>query len=108
MIDVSDMHIWDEVRPWLTFLYVVEEKRSRGIGKSLVGHVVQYVREHTFFESMYLWAGDDGLARYYSELGFSSHHACSHGTHSNALIMSHTTFLVSHSETKSLTKNESS
>lgn len=63
----SDMETQPELRPWLASVFVAPEHRRKGIGASLVQHVVNEARERGY-ESLFLFTPDQ--QKFYEKLGW--------------------------------------
>jgi predicted N-acetyltransferase YhbS len=64
---VADLDGWERLTPWLASVYVLPERRGRGIGRRLV---VRAVEEAAALDiaTVYLWTA--GQREYYSRLGW--------------------------------------
>src|SRR5262249_51069057 len=64
---VSDLEGWERLSPWLASVYVVPERRGRGVGGRLVRRVVEEAQ--TLGQpNLYLWTA--GQRAYYERLGW--------------------------------------
>ena len=68
-LDLSDLPLPDYTAfsPWLASLYVIPSQRSRGVGRALVNHVLDFAR-HVSIPTLYLWT--PGKTMMYEKCGW--------------------------------------
>jgi predicted N-acetyltransferase YhbS len=83
----SDLEGLERYSPWLASVFVIPEFRNRGIGKALVGRVLEEAKQ-LGFSLVYLWTS--GQAEYYRKMGWED---CERTQHhgNNLLVMRHST-----------------
>lgn len=64
LVDVKDMGVRPDCSPWLTGVYVVPDRRSRGEGEAMLRRVLP---RHPV---LHLWTFDRRTASFYERLGF--------------------------------------
>jgi predicted N-acetyltransferase YhbS len=64
---VADLDGWEQLTPWLASLYVLPERRGRGVGRRLVARVVDEAAA-LGVPTVYLWTA--GQQAYYARMGW--------------------------------------
>jgi len=81
----DDMEGFRDYTPWLASLYVDSGRRSQGIGRLLIEHLVSFARSHGLTR-LYLYTPD--ARRYYESLGWKHlEQAIYHGEQVDILTM---------------------
>jgi predicted N-acetyltransferase YhbS len=83
----ADLDGWEHLTPWLASVYVIPERRGRGLGKLLVARVIEEARALAV-PTVYLFtAGQQG---YYEQLGWAPLQRARHHR-AEVVIMHHQT-----------------
>jgi len=80
----KDPYLAEERAGRVRHLYVQAESRRHGIGRRLVGEVVEQARGN--FDTLCLWTNEPPAARFYEALGFRPYAGISTRTHLLELI----------------------
>jgi GNAT superfamily N-acetyltransferase len=68
-LDLADLPPYDHLSPWLASLYVVPPRRRAGVGRLLVNHAAEFVRQRGL-SPLYLWT--PGSTRMYADCGWEA------------------------------------
>lgn len=86
-IDNQDTVPMTELSPWLTNVFITPTYRGKGIGSTLVKHVVDYAKNVLNIPNLYLWTSTHEHEEWFTTFGFKTDNSICHGDYNNIISM---------------------